>query len=165
MNEKNIPLKNYIFLAVILILSVVLVVYFYMWYDEYENNRINTSILDEYLTVINYNELDDYLVENKDAIIYVSKLGDNDIRIFEKKLKKVVNSYSLNNMILYLDLTSEVSNSKTYDNIKAKYGISSLPCIIIYRNGSVYDIYNIRDNDFHINKLIRYLDNEDVIDD
>ena len=43
--------------------------------------------LDKYMSVINYNELDNYIVENPDTIIYVSVLEDEKIRGFEKKLK------------------------------------------------------------------------------
>lgn len=165
MKEKNIPLKNYILLSVILIISVVLVIYFYMWYGTYEENRLNSSIMDKYLTVINYNELDNYLVENNDVVIYISKLEDNDIRAFEKKFKNVIDYNSLNNKILYLNLTNEIKNNKLYENIKAKYGISDLPSIVIYRNGLIYDVFNIRENHFDINKIINYFSNEGVIDD
>ena len=33
--ERNIPLKNYIILGVVLILSVIVVIYFYMWNNAY----------------------------------------------------------------------------------------------------------------------------------
>ena len=67
--EKNIPFKNYILLAVILIISAILIIYFYMWYSAYENNKLTTPIMDKYMQVINYNELDNYLIENKNCII------------------------------------------------------------------------------------------------
>lgn len=163
MNEKKIPLRNYILLSIILIISVVLVIYFYMWYGTYEDNKIYTPILDEYLTVINYNELEDYLVENKDAIIYVSILGDEEIRTFEKKFKKFFIENSVDNNILYLDLTSEYKDNNVFNNIKIKYGLKSLPCIIIFRDGVVYNSYNIKDYNYDINNIINFLDNAGVI--
>ena len=48
--EKNIPFRNYIILSIILILSIVLVIYFYMWYSTFENNKLNTPIMDKYLS-------------------------------------------------------------------------------------------------------------------
>lgn len=163
MNEKNIPLRNYILLSIILIISVVLVIYFYMWYGTYEDNKIYTPILDEYLTVINYNELEDYLIENKDAIIYVSILGDEEIRTFEKKFKKFFIENSVDNNILYLDLTSEYKDNNVFNNIKIKYGLKSLPCIIIFRDGVVYNSYNIKDYNYDINNIINFLDNAGVM--
>ena len=65
--EKEIPFKNYIILAVILIFTILLVVYLFNWQSIYQKNKLQEPILDKYLMVINYNELDDYLVENKKA--------------------------------------------------------------------------------------------------
>ena len=99
--NRNIPFKNYILLAVTLILTVIVVVYFFVWHSNNEENNLKIPIMDKYLRVINYNELDDFLVENKDSVIYVSKLNNKEIREFEKKLKLIINDYSLNNTILY----------------------------------------------------------------
>ena len=38
--ERKISLKNYILLAVTLIITIVLVIYFYMWKKTYEENKI-----------------------------------------------------------------------------------------------------------------------------
>lgn len=165
MKEKNVPFKNYILLAGILILSIVLVIYFYMWYGTYEDNILNTSIMGKYLNVINYNELDDYLLENNTAIIYVSAANNRDIKIFENKLKKVINDYSLNNSILYLDLSSEIKNDKLYNTIKNNYNFNDIPSLILFRNGTVYDVYDLKDNNYNIDNFILYLMNEGVIND
>ena len=105
--NRNIPFKNYILLAVTLILTIIVVIYFFVWNNNNEENNLKTPIMDKYLRVINYNELDNFLVENKDSVIYVSKLNNKEIREFEKKLKLLINDYSLNNTILYLDLTDK----------------------------------------------------------
>ena len=123
--EKNIPLKNYIILAVVLILSIILVIYFYMWYNAYEESKLNTMIMDKYLQVINYNELNNYLVENKDAVIYSSVLEDQKIRDFEKKFKNIIIKNSLNNDILYLDLTEELKDKNITKDIKETYNINN----------------------------------------
>ena len=68
--ERKISLKNYILLAVTLIITIVLVIYFYMWKKTYEENKINSVVMDKYIQEINYNELNDYLIENKNTVIY-----------------------------------------------------------------------------------------------
>ena len=70
--EREIPFKNYIILAVVLILTIIAVIYLFMWNRVYEKNKLQTPILDKYLLVINYNELNNYIVENKNAVIYTS---------------------------------------------------------------------------------------------
>ena len=168
--EKNIPLKNYIILAVVLIVSIILVIYFYMWYNAYEESKLNTMIMDKYLQVINYNELNNYLVENKDAVIYSSVLEDQKIRDFEKKFKNIIIKNSLNNDILYLDLTEELKDKNITKDIKETYNINNqdianTPSIMIFKDGNLYSIYNIKDNNYNINNLVDYLEEEDIIND
>lgn len=158
--NKNIPYKNYIILSIILIVSIFVVIYFYKWYDELKRNNINTPVMNEYLSTINYNEIDTYLVENQDVIIYASSLDDKNTRRFEKKLKKIVKKYTFNNTILYLDLTD---NNKSINNIIQKYHITSTPCIIIFESGEIKDIYNIKDYNYDVELLVSYLRIKGVI--
>lgn len=160
--KKDIPFKNYIILSCILIISIISIIYFYMWYGEFKINKINTLVMDEYLNIINYNELETYLVENKNAVIYVSTLGNKE-RIFEKKFGVVINRYSLNSRILYLDLTEEYKNNKLFTDIKNKYKLQKTPCIVIFKNGLVDDVYSIYEHDYDLELLTSYLRIKGVI--
>lgn len=165
--EKEIPLKNYILLSIVLILTIVVVIYFFMWKNTYEKSKLQTPILDDYLLVINYNELNNYLVENKDAIIYVSKLNDESIRLFENKFKNIINKNNLNNKILYLDLTEELKENNIVKEINKKYGkeMTEVPTIVIIKDGKISSSYNIKENKYNIKLLEKYLEKEDVIND
>ena len=165
--EKEIPLKNYILLSIVLILTIVVVIYFFLWKNTYEKSKLQTPILDDYLLVINYNELNNYLVENKDAIIYVSKLNDESIRLFENKFKNIINKNNLNNKILYLDLTEELIENNIVKEINKKYGkeMTEVPTIVIIKDGKISSSYNIKENKYNIKLLEKYLEKEDVIND
>ena len=160
--EKSI--KNYIILALIVFLSIVVVIYFYLWHRAYEKERLNVSPVSECLNVIHYNELDNYLIENKDSIIYVSVSNDEKIYDFEKKFRRLINKYSLNNNILYLNITNELDNSSTFREIKNKYGVD-IPYIIIIENGEIESRFNINDNNYDISLLKNYLYSEGIIND
>ena len=157
--EKEIPLKNYILLSIVLILTIVVVIYFFLWKNTYEKSKLQTPILDDYLLVINYNELNNYLVENKDAIIYVSKLNDESIRLFENKFKNIINKNNLNNKILYLDLTEELKENNIVKEM------TEVPTIVIIKDGKISSSYNIKENKYNIKLLEKYLEKEDVIND
>lgn len=165
--EKEIPLKNYILLSIVLILTIVVVIYFFLWKNTYEKSKLQTPILDDYLLVINYNELNNYLVENKDAIIYVSKLNDESIRLFENKFKNIINKNNLNNKILYLDLTEELKETNIVKKINKKYSkeMTEVPTIVIIKDGKISSFYNIKENKYNIKLLEKYLEKEDVIND
>lgn len=162
---KNKGTKNYIILGAILILTAVFVIYFFKWYSTYQNSKLNTMILNEELQVIKYNELEDYLTENKTAIIYVSELNNQEIRTFEKKFKNLIRKYNLNNTILYLNTTDEGYGSFKIEDITKNSSIKKLPLIIIYREGKIYDIYNIKENNYNTNLLLNYLKEEGIIND
>ena len=165
--EKEIPLKNYILLSIVLILTIVVVIYFFLWKNTYEKSKLQTPILDDYLLVINYNVLNNNLVENKDAIIYVSKLNDESIRLFENKFKNIINKNNLNNKILYLDLTEELKENNIVKEINKKYGkeMTEVPTIVIIKDGKISSSYNIKENKYNIKLLEKYLEKEDVIND
>ena len=165
--EKKIPLKNYIILAVTLIITVILVIYFYLWQKVYEESKKNTIIMDEYIQKINYNELSNYLIENKSTVIYSSVVGSQKTSNFEKKFVKVIQDNSLKNSILYLDLTEVVKNKTIKKELLEKYpelnnNIKD-PLIIIFNNDKVIRIYNIKDNNYNIDSLIEFLEKEDII--
>lgn len=150
---RVVPKKNYIYLLLILLGTILLLIYIYKWYETYNESKLNTSIMNEYLTVINYNELDNYIIENKDAVIYVSVLGNEDIKRFEKKFKNDIVENNLKNSILYLDLTNE-----NIDLITKRLEIDkNFPYLVVYTNGKITDTYNIAETNYSSKKTIKYL--------
>ena len=160
--EKEIPLKNYILLSIILIFTIVIVIYLFMWYSAYENNKLENQMLDECLMVINYNELENYIVENKDAIIYTSSLNNIESRTFENKFKNIIKKNNLDNTILYLDLTKDKS---IIEEMKEKYNkdLTGDPSLLTFKNGELEKIYNIKENNYNIKKIEKYLEEEYVM--
>ena len=163
-NKREVPIKNYIKLGIILLISILALFYLYLWYRTYEENRLNTPIMDNYLSIIIYNELNDYLTENKNATIYLSKLNDNDIRSFEKEFKLIIQDNALKNKILYLDLTNELEQNNEI-TITNNYTINenNLPMIVIIENSQVKKTYNIKENNYDENKLETFLDQNNLL--
>ena len=152
--EREIPPKNYIYLTVVILGSILILFYLYRWYDTYRDSKLNTRIMSDYLTVINYNELSNYITENKNAIIYVSVLGDERINKFENSFKNTIARNNLKNAMLYLDITNEDMNT-VKNNLEID---SELPCIVVYTNGKVADTYSIVKARYNSKKIIKYLD-------
>lgn len=158
---RKVPSKNYLYLIAILLGTIFLLMYIYKWYDTYRESKLYTSIMNNYLTVINYNELSNYITENKNAIIYVSILGDERINKFENSFKNTIERNNLKNTMLYLDITNE-----NIDNVKNNLEIETeLPCIVVYTNGEVSDTYSIVKAKYDNKKIIKYLDRIGAKDD
>lgn len=164
--EREIAFKNYIILALVLILTIIGVIYIFMWYSSKEKSKLELPILDDYIMPINYNELNDYIVENKDAVIYTSVLNDVNIRLFENKFKNVIVKNNLNSSILYLDLTNEIKDNNVLLKMEKKYGTKvDIPSVMVFRDGVLTDVYNIKEDNYNIKKLEKYLEKEVVIND
>ena len=150
---RQVPFKNYIYLALILIATFLILIYIYKWHKTYQESKLNTSIMSDYLTVINYNELDDYIIENKDAVIYVSILGNEEIHKFETSFKNTIQNNNLTNSMLYLDITNE-----NIELAESKLNIDkNLPYIVVYTNGKISNTYSISKNNYNTKKIIKYL--------
>ena len=159
---RVIPKKNYLILVGIIIFSLLLIYYFYLWFDAYNETKLNRPILNKYMEVINYNELEDYLVESPNAIIYVSVLEDSEIREFEKQFKSLFKSKQIEKEILYMNITEELRNNKIKKERGNKYvvngaSISDVPVIAIFENGVLSSIYSIKNNNYDTESLKMYI--------
>jgi len=159
---RKVPLKNYVILGVVMVVTLLLLYYFYMWVDIYKESKINIPIMDKYMNVINYNELDNYLVENPNTILYVSVLDNEEIRTFEKKLKNEFKSKNINNEVLYMNLTSELNDKDIMNELTKKYyvndlSITDVPCILIFSSGNLKSIYNISNNNYDITSAVGFI--------
>ena len=153
---REIPKKNYFILFIVIVLSLLIAFYFRKWYKAYEDSYLSKSIVGNYLFQINYKELDNYLVENQSAIIYVSKVGNEKIRNFEKKFINAINQNDLKNKILYLDLSNYKGDTNDKYTIN-DMNITSVPNISVFKNGKLDDIYFIDVDRYSMEKIISYL--------
>ena len=153
---REIPKKNYFILFIVIVFSLLIAFYFRKWYKAYEDSYLSKSIVGNYLFQINYKELDNYLVENQSAIIYVSKVGNEKIRNFEKKFINAINQNDLKNKILYLDLSNYKGDTNDKYTIN-DMNITSVPNISVFKNGKLDDIYVIDVDGYNMKKIISYL--------
>ena len=163
-NFRVIPKKNYIILGIVIFVTLLLLYYFYMWIDAYNETKLNRPILDKYLDVINYNELEDYLIENQDTIIYVSVLENSKIRDFEKQFKSALKKKEIDKDILYMNITDDIKDKIVFREINEKYAINSLsianvPVIAVFEDGTLKSIYNIKNNDYDIERFKLFINN------
>ena len=150
--KKDIPKKNYFILGIILIISCILVYYINAWYSLYQYEKRGNSPITTYMEIINYNEVENYIAENSDAIIYVSKSNNLKIRKFEEDNEKLFKKLELNYNILYMD-AKEVNK-----DLKIKYNVNEYPTILFFKNKRLVNKYVLElDN-------INYSDMKNIID-
>ena len=164
---RKIPVKNYIILGVVIVITCLLLYYFYLWVDAYKESKVNMPILDKYMTVINYNELDNYVVENPDTIVYVSVLENEEIRVFEKQLKGKYKKHKIDNEILYMNITNDILDEEIKKDMVNKYSlnnvnITNVPCVLVFEDGILKAIYSVSENGYDIDRFVVYVNGIDL---
>ena len=149
---KRIPLKNYFILGIILASSIFIVLYINKLYLSTKNND---NILNGFIKEIKTQEIDNYIIENPNFIIYLG-YKNNDNKSFEKKFKKLVTKYDLQKDIVFIDISQ--FNDETFNKFCKKYADKLLKkdsCLIIVDNQKVIDALDITkgNNDIELVKM------------
>ncbi len=140
--EKKIPKKNYIILAVIYLVVIAIVLYFASWYNTYQDYQKETPVLRNTVFEINTEEIDHYLMENPNCMIYLCAASDDDCRSFELQFKKEILKNEWQDSITYLNLDS-VDNIPNYLNTfisqynTANFKIERIPALIAFEDGKI----------------------------
>lgn len=137
--NRKVSFSNYIIMLSIVIILVFGVFLLRNIYLTREENKLNELVLEEVLTnKIMVNELDNYIDENPDTIMYIGVGRDEVSKKFEKSIKSYIVKNELNNEIIYLNLFEE-EVSGFIDNFNKKYKtdekIEFYPLVISFKNG------------------------------
>ena len=142
--KRYIPLKNYFIAGFTVVLVILLSFYFYRWYTVYQEEQTRQSYLTKTNTVTmqitNINDINTILAEApSDYVIYISYTRNKDILSLEKKLKKIIDKYGLNDSVYYIDATRHKNDDEYLKKINNNLNINIkyLPTIIYVKNGVI----------------------------
>lgn len=138
--KRKIPLKNYIILLAISLGTIFLVFYLRSWYNTSKEYYQNNSIMSEYLSELKSDEINSYIIDNPDVVIYYASAKDTTIKSFEKEFKKLMEEYEINNEIIYIDSSKEENNniiSRLNDISDKKMVGLNIPNLICIKEGKV----------------------------
>ena len=162
MRKKNISKNNYILCAVIFTVTIVvcLMIFFIMENNKEYNSKI--PILRGKVSEIEPKDLDNYLMENPDVLLYIGVADDNNSRKVEEKFKKVIEENNLN--IIYLNLTnlSEKEIKEYLNDFSSKYSsskaINNYPAFLVIFDSQVVDFVQKENRDLDISDISHILD-------
>ena len=113
MKERNIPLKNYLILLLLMIVTIFIVFYLSSWYNTSKEYYQNNSILSEYLPELKTEEIDSFLIDNPEVVIYYASAKDENIKAFERDFKKLIEKIN----IWLKDTNQKISLSGRYKEL------------------------------------------------
>ena len=171
MKNRYIPLKNYFITASILLIVILLTLYFFKWYKVYQEEQTRESYLLKTNTISmqisNMEDINTILSEApNEYFIYISYVNSKEVLNLEKKMKKVIDEYGINDIVYYIDVTKIKENDNyLYDlnnNLGLKdYKIENTPAIIYIKNDEIKKSNIIQSN----NKLFKISSFEKIIKD
>lgn len=151
--------KNYILLAVLLVVTVFLTFFLSSLYKS-RNNVVSDFY--EYCNKINSNEFDEFIIENPDSIIYIGDKNNLDFKEQESALKDEIEKKGLKNKIVYLEKST--LSKKFLSSLKSKYGKSinkkKTPVLLVVVDKKINKVVYLKDN-LELNEFI----SEEVFDD
>ena len=139
---KKIPLKNYFIVGFLIIFTIFLTFYLMKKYDSVKVKEIN------FVSEVKENELDSYITERQEVIIYMASSNNKELDTFNKDLKKYTEDKNLKDLYVYLDLKNVSSNFYNKFNIKylkeADNSVFNIkePTFVIIRNGKMDSYLN-----------------------
>ncbi len=143
---REIPKQNYIKLFLVLMVSILIVLYLASWYLVGQSN--NDAYINDTLTELNEADLDSYIIDNPNAIVYFSNNNSETDKI-EKELVTYINDAQLTDKMVYID-DKAIESNDFYYNFTNKYfskelidknvSFSNMPNIVVFEEGKVVDI-------------------------
>lgn len=169
--KREIPKKNYFFVGLISVVVVIVVLYLAKLYTTNNINR-ESSIMSNYLSNITIEELNNYLLENPDVVIYWDNKANIENTSFEKKLKKYIIKNDLQRKFVFVD-TTEVTNSEL-KVIADKYldkslkdkrvNLKTMPNLLILVDGKIVDVLYTFDQEMDMDYLKEKFEKYEVVE-
>ncbi len=135
----KIGLNRYLSLIGIFIIMLLLVVGLQRWYVSYQDYENKKPLLKDKISEVMPKELDSYLMENDDAILYIQSNEDATSRDIAADLVDLVKKRDIMNRIVYLNVDA---NDHTFiEEFNKKYiedkNLNSYPAFILFEDGKV----------------------------
>lgn len=146
-DERKIPVKNYLFLGIIIVVTLLAALYLFAWFKQYNDSKINTPVIASTLREVEYNDLKTVLKERDVLIMYMCTTDEHICRSFEKKFASYIKEHNLTEDVIYLNLgyNSDENNliEKVYNNYKSDTLVKKVydyPTLLIFNQGKIVDV-------------------------
>lgn len=150
---REVPAKNYVIVAVMALAVIILGLTLSNFY-KVNNNEVYTPIVIDVIKVIQYEDLENYLQENPDVVLYINDSSKKTKKDFEKGVKKLITDNEVGQYIVYIEKT---------DDVIKKYDLGSeSPIFVAYQNGILTEI--LSKDDYKVSEIESFLIRNKVIE-
>ena len=139
-----IPKKNYIKLILIYIVVITICILLKNSYNSYKELKLKEPVLRGVINEIKANEIESYLTDNRDALLYIGSATDSNSREVETNLKDLLKEKKLTEMVIYLNVSDVENIEEFYNNFNENYSVdvtlTSYPAFVIIHDGIIRDL-------------------------
>ena len=112
---REIPSKNYVIFAFVIIISIGIVAYCMRWY-QMRAAIDKPQVMDGLVSEIKSEEIADYLLDNPNVIVYIAPSNQKSNQALEQELHDFIIKKELTNEFVYID--SRKMTTETYQQLE-----------------------------------------------
>lgn len=127
---RDVPKKNYIVLTLIALGVIVLCFVFMNMYNK-NNKDIYESVVKDIINEIKYEDLDNYLQENPEVVLYINDSSKKNSNI-EENLKDLIVENNIQQYVVYIERDNSIVEKLNLN--------SNSPIFIAYKDGKMVEI-------------------------
>ena len=167
-NERNIPLKNYVIVFSVVIFTLLLVLSLFIFFNVKKNRELQIPVIRGAVPEIEEKDVDSYMREHDYFLLYIGTSDNTNCRSLEEDLKDFIKTKNINNLV-YLNITNVKDKKLFYDEYNKKYAegvkLSNYPAFIIIRDNKIYDLVERDKRQLQIGDIQRLLDEYNILGD
>lgn len=163
-NTKRI--RNYIITILLFIACFGLVLYLRELYRFNEAEQKKIPVIQGYISEIYSGDLEHYIMDNPDGVVYMCIANDDNCRVFEREFKKLLKKSEYSDDLVYLNLMDvdqdaflEEFNNKYIYKIKLS---KEYPAFVLFEDGKVKAILQEKDKKLDIVKVKHFLELSEI---
>lgn len=162
METRNIPHKNYIILAVIIVVTFALLYFLVSYYEKRKEYESSLHTRMGFLSELKESEIKNYILDNHDAIIYMSDSMDTTYQTFEKQLREIMLEENLTKDIIYMDVYKMSSDffqkfKKEFSTNQAQMSTFIYPNVFIVSDGVVTSVLYSAEQERNPRDVVTYI--------
>ncbi len=157
---NNIPKKNYKIYSMIVFFTVLISLIIFVAYNKHKEYVNSIPILRGIVSELDVNEIDDFLKENNNIILYMGVATDENSRELETSLIRLRDRRNID--FVYLNLTDVKDKMSFLDSFNDKYSVGAkvkkYPAFIIIKDCKIVDLVQKEDRDLYVGDIEHLLD-------
>lgn len=166
---RTIPKKNYMIYTCIFIVTFFIATIAFIYFTDRNYRELRIPILRGSVTAeITPNDLNEYLNENPNVLLYISDPTDEESRTLEKELKRIIKKRGLE--VVYVDIADTKDKEEFYKSFIENFGLNSqkeicildTPAFVILEDKQIVDIVARNGNKVDSDDIENLLDRNEI---